>query len=227
MALYPYTLQPVPLNLSDAEFMQAQHEIFQQSTPSSSLKTVTKKEWAIIAVVVVLAIVGLVFVDGYSTLIFWLMLVLVVAYLLARTLGMKWYVQREYEKQMAKQEMPDEMRSLKLGVQKHGLIMAMPNPNAPTTTKQKGKGAKAMRGMQMRGATTQQATIPWSAVTSWDETADYLFLMFEFQGQQGSQIIPKRLANDKFPIDTVRTHLKEVVPIRGLRPESVVDMKKK
>ena len=28
MALYPYTLQPVPLNLSDAEFMQAQHEIF-------------------------------------------------------------------------------------------------------------------------------------------------------------------------------------------------------
>ena len=33
-------------------------------------KTVTKKEWAIIAVVVVLAIVGLVFVDGYSTLFF-------------------------------------------------------------------------------------------------------------------------------------------------------------
>jgi hypothetical protein len=78
-----------------------------------------------------------------------------------------------------------------------------------------------MRGMQMRAGATQQAVIPWSAVKSWDETDDYIFMMFEMKGQQGSQIIPKRLTTQKFPIDTVRQHLQEVVPIRGLNPESL------
>jgi hypothetical protein len=173
------------------------------------------KEWIIIGIVVLLAIAGLVFLTGYSTIIFWLMLVSVVIYLLVRTLGFKWYVKKEFEKQVSGQEMPDEMRQIKLGVQKHGLVMAMP-ANQPDLMQN-----PQMRGMQMRAGATQQAVIPWSAVKSWDETDDYIFMMFEMKGQQGSQIIPKRLTTQKFPIDTVRQHLQEVVPIRGLNPESL------
>lgn len=212
MALYPYTLQPVPLNLSEAEFQQAQFELFSQSSQSFGLASIKTKEWIIMAIVVVLAIAGLVLVSGYSTIIFWLMLIAVVLYLLIRTLGFKWYVKKEFEKQVAEQEMPEEMRNIKLGVQKHGLIMAMPAPDM-------GMQPKANRGMQMRAGAVQQAVIPWSAVKSWDETDDFIFMLFEMKGQQGSQIIPKRLQSQKFPIDSVRKHLQEVVPIRGLRPE--------
>ncbi|WP_367105865.1 YcxB family protein [uncultured Psychrobacter sp.] len=210
MALYPYTLQPVALNLTEAEFKQAQYELFTNASPSFGLKSLKTKEWIIMAVVVVLAIVGLIFVSGYSTIIFWVMLIAVAIYLLIRTLGFKWYVKKEFEKQVAEQEMPNEMRQMKLGVQKHGLVMAMP-VNQPDFS------SNQMRGMQMRAGQTQQAVIPWSAVKSWDETDDYIFMMFELKGQQGSQIIPKRLQTQKFPIDTVRQHLQEVVPIRGLQ----------
>lgn len=217
MALYPYTLQPVDINLTEEEFHQAQFELFEQTTPSFGLRSIKMKEWIIMAIFVVIAVAGLIFVNGYSTIIFWLMLILVAIYLLVRTLGMKWYVKKEFEKQMAEQEMPDEMRQLKLGVQKHGLIMAMPAPNAGLQNNM----SKSMRGMQMRASNTQQAVIPWTAVKSWDETDDYIFMLFEMQGQQGSQIIPKRLKANKFPIDTVRTHLQEVVPIRGLQVETL------
>ncbi len=214
MALYPYTLQPVALNLTEAEFKQAQYELFTNASPSFGLKSLKTKEWLIMAVVVILAIAGLVFVSGYSTIIFWLMLVSVVVYLMVRTLGFKWYVKKQFEKQVSEQEMPDEMRQMKLGVQKHGLVMAMP-------VKQPDMMNNQMRGMQMRAANTQQAVIPWSAIKSWDETDDYIFMMFEVKGQQGSQIVPKRLKGQKFPIDTVRQHLQEVVPIRGLNPENL------
>ncbi|WP_296405201.1 YcxB family protein [Psychrobacter sp.] len=215
MALYPYTLQPVDINLTEEEFHQAQFELFEQTSPSFGLKNIKMKEWIIMAIVASIAICGLIYVTGYSTFIFYLMLILVGLYLLVRTIGMKWYVKREFEKQMADQEMPDEMKQLKLGVQKHGLIMAMPAPNAGIQTN------KAMRGMQMRSSNTQQAVIPWTAVKSWDETDDYIFMLFEMQGQNGSQIIPKRLQAQKFPIDTVRTHLQEVVPIRGLQTQAI------
>lgn len=215
MALYPYTLQPVALNITEAEFHQAQYELFASASPSFGLKSIKTKEWAIMAVVMVLAIAGLVFVTGYSTIIFWLMMVAVVVYLLVRTLGFKWYVKREFEKQVADQEMPDEMRQMKLGVQKHGLVMAMP-VNQPDMFK-----SNQMRGMQMRAGSTQQAVIPWTAIKSWDETDDYIFMMFEMKGQQGSQILPKRLQDQKFPIDTVRQHLQEVVSVKGLNPENL------
>ena len=215
MALYPYTLQPVALNITEDEFHQAQYELFASASPSFGLSSIKTKEWVIMAVVVALAIAGLVFLTGYSTIIFWLMLVSVVIYLLVRTLGFKWYVKREFEKQVADQEMPDEMRQMKLGVQKHGLVMAMP-VNQPDMFK-----SNQMRGMQMRAGNMQQAVIPWSAVKSWDETDDYIFMMFEMKGQQGSQIIPKRLQAQKFPIDTVRQHLQEVVSVKGLNPENL------
>ena len=215
MALYPYTLQPVALNLTEAEFHQAQYELFASASPSFGLSSIKLKEWIIMAVAVVLAVAGLVFLTGYSTIIFWLMLAAVVVYLLVRTLGFKWYVKREFEKQVAEQEMPDEMRQMKLGVQKHGLVMAVP-VNQPDMF-----NSNQMRGMQMRAGSTQQAVIPWSAVKSWDETDDYIFMMFEMKGQQGSQIIPKRLQAQKFPIDTVRQHLLEVVAVKGLNTENL------
>ena len=215
MALYPYTLQPVALNLTEAEFHQAQYELFASASPSFGLSSIKMKEWIIMAVVVILAIAGLVFLTGYSTIIFWLMLAAVVIYLLVRTLGFKWYVKKEFEKQVADQEMPDEMRQMKLGVQKHGLVMAMP-VNQPDMF-----NSNQMRGMQMRAGSTQQAVIPWSAVKSWDETDDYIFMMFELKGQQGSQIIPKRLQAQKFPIDTVRQHLQEVIAVKGLNPHNL------
>ena len=215
MALYPYTLQPVALNLTEAEFHQAQYELFASASPSFGLSSIKMKEWIIMAVVVILAIAGLVFLTGYSTIIFWLMLAAVVIYLLVRTLGFKWYVKKEFEKQVADQEMPDEMRQMKLVVQKHGLVMAMP-VNQPDMF-----NSNQMRGMQMRAGSTQQAVIPWSAVKSWDETDDYIFMMFELKGQQGSQIIPKRLQAQKFPIDTVRRHLQEVIAVKGLNPENL------
>lgn len=215
MALYPYTLQPVALNLTEAEFHQAQYELFASASPSFGLSSIKLKEWIIMAVAVVLAVAGLVFLTGYSTIIFWLMLAVVVIYLLVRTLGFKWYVKKEFAKQVAEQEMPDEMRQMKIGVQKHGLVMAMP-VNQPDMF-----NSNQMRGMQMRAGSTQQAVIPWSAVKSWDETDDYIFMMFEMKGQQGSQIIPKRLQAQKFPIDTVRQHLKEVVAVKGLNPENL------
>ena len=46
-------------------------------------------------------------------------------------------------------------------------------------------------------------------------------MMFEMKGQQGSQIVPKRLEAQKFPIDTVRQHLQEVIPVKGLNPENL------
>ena len=215
MALYPYTLQPVALNLTEAEFHQAQYELFSSASPSFGLSSIKLKEWIIMAVAVVLAVAGLVFLTGYSTIIFWLMLAAVVIYLLVRTLGFKWYVKREFEKQVAEQEMPDEMRQMKLGVQKHGLVMAVPVNQSDMFS------SNQMRGMQMRAGSTQQAVIPWSAVKSWDETDDYIFMMFEMKGQQGSQIIPKRLQAQKFPIDTVRQHLLEVVAVKGLNTENL------
>ena len=215
MALYPYTLQPVALNLTEAEFHQAQYELFSSASPSFGLSSIKLKEWIIMAVAVVLAVAGLVFLTGYSTIIFWLMLAAVVIYLLVRTLGFKWYVKREFEKQVAEQEMPDEMRQMKLGVQKHGIVMAVPVNQSDMFS------SNQMRGMQMRAGSTQQAVIPWSAVKSWDETDDYIFMMFEMKGQQGSQIIPKRLQAQKFPIDTVRQHLLEVVAVKGLNTEKL------
>ena len=212
MALYPYTLQPVDLNLTEDEFRQAQLQLFDAN--NQTLTKITPKTWAILAVIVVLAILGLIFVHGYSTIIFWLMLVGVVIYLLARTYGLKWYVKREFEKQMASQSMPPEMQQIKLGVQQHGVVMSMPAPNMPAMPRGYNQPLVRSSGMQ-------QAVIKWDNVTNWQETPDYIFMMFEMKGQQGSQIVPKRLQAQKFPIDTVRQHLLEVIPAKGLNPENL------
>lgn len=207
-ALYPYTLKPIALNMTDAEFRGAQLALFEKGASNFTLKSIHTKEWIIMALVVVAAIAGLVFVSGYSTIIFWIMLALVGIYLLARTLGLKWYMRREYDKQVAGTQMPEEMTNVQLGVQSHGLVMSVPAPAGMLNNPQ-------MRGMQMRSAPMQSAVIPWNTVSSWDETDEYVFMMFEMRGQKGSQIIPKRLENNGLPIKTIVKHLSEVKP-KGL-----------
>lgn len=207
-ALYPYTLKPIALNMTDAEFRGAQLALFEKGASNFTLKSIRTKEWIVMATVVVAAIAGLVFVSGYSTIIFWLMLALVGIYLLARTLGLKWYMRREYDKQVAGAQMPEEMANVQLGVQSHGLVMSVPAPAGMLNSPQ-------MRGMQMRSAPMQSAVIPWNTVSSWDETDEYVFMMFEMRGQKGSQIIPKRLEDNGLPIKTILKHLSEVKP-KGL-----------
>lgn len=207
-ALYPYTLKPIALNMTDAEFRGAQLALFEKGASNFTLKSIRTKEWIVMAAVVVVAIAGLVFVSGYSTIIFWIMLALVGIYLLARTLGLKWYMRREYDKQVAGAQMPEEMANVQLGVQSHGLVMSVPAPAGMLNSPQ-------MRGMQMRSAPMQSAVIPWNTVSSWDETDEYVFMMFEMRGQKGSQIIPKRLEDNGLPIKTILKHLSEVKP-KGL-----------
>lgn len=207
-ALYPYTLKPIALNMTDVEFRGAQLALFEKGASNFTLKSIRTKEWVVMALVVAAAIAGLVFVSGYSTIIFWIMLALVGIYLLARTLGLKWYMRREYDKQVAGTQMPEEMTNVQLGVQSHGLVMSVPAPAGMLNNPQ-------MRGMQMRSAPMQSAVIPWNTVSSWDETDEYVFMMFEMRGQKGSQIIPKRLENNGLPIKTIVKHLSEVKP-KGL-----------
>lgn len=202
-ALYPYTLKPIALNMTDVEFRGAQLALFEKGASNFTLKSIRTKEWVVMALVVAAAIAGLVFVSGYSTIIFWIMLALVGIYLLARTLGLKWYMRREYDKQVAGTQMPEEMANVQLGVQSHGLVMSVPAPAGMLNNPQ-------MRGMQMRSAPMQSAVIPWNTVSSWDETDEYVFMMFEMRGQKGSQIIPKRLENNGLPIKTIVKHLSEV-----------------
>lgn len=207
-ALYPYTLKPIALNMTDAEFRGAQLALFEKGASNFTLKSIRTKEWIVMAAAAVVAIAGLVFVSGYSTIIFWIMLALVGIYLLARTLGLKWYMRREYDKQVAGAQMPEEMANVQLGVQSHGLVMSVPAPAGMLNSPQ-------MRGMQMRSAPMQSAVIPWNTVSSWDETDEYVFMMFEMRGQKGSQIIPKRLEDNGLPIKTILKHLSEVKP-KGL-----------
>nr|WP_217429510.1 YcxB family protein [Moraxella bovoculi] len=194
--------------MTDAEFRGAQLALFEKGASNFTLKSIRTKEWIVMAAVVVAAIAGLVFVSGYSTIIFWIMLALVGIYLLARTLGLKWYMRREYDKQVAGAQMPEEMANVQLGVQSHGLVMSVPAPAGMLNSPQ-------MRGMQMRSAPMQSAVIPWNTVSSWDETDEYVFMMFEMRGQKGSQIIPKRLEDNGLPIKTILKHLSEVKP-KGL-----------
>ena len=212
MALYPYTLQPIDLNLTEDEFRQAQLQLFDAN--NQSLTKITPKTWAILAIIVVLAVLGLIFVHGYSTIIFWLMLVGVVVFFIARTYGLKWYVKNEFEKQMAEQSMPPEMQQMKLGIQQHGVVMSMPAANiAPTP--------RGFNQPLVRGTGMQQAVIKWDNVTNWQETPDYIFMMFDDKNpktgerQQGSQIVPKRLGAQKYPIETLKHQKKKKIGQQG------------
>lgn len=202
MALYAYTLQPIPCKLTEAEMQQAQAELFNQ-TNAISMRT-----WIILGIIAAIGIAGVVYFSGGSSVFFWLLLVGVGLFFVFKFVGLPWYMRRE----MAKQPIPPEIKGIKLGLQPHGLVMSMPNQMAMQQMQQRMGGSKQgksmmtmMKGKQMGG------DIPWSAMTEWKETPNFYMVMFEVKGQQGSQIIPKRMKADNFPIDNMVKHLKEHV----------------
>lgn len=222
-ALYPYTMQPIALNLSEQEFKNAQLALFQKGANNFGLSSVRNKEWIVLGLVVLVSILGIVFVKGYSTIIFWLSLGLCVGYLLARTLGLKWYARREFDKQLAEAHLPPEMSQIKLGVQPKGLVVSMPMSGEQLSQIQamQKKRGHTQQSFAIKSMPAQQAIIPWTAVTSWDETEDFVFAVFEYQGQKGSQIIPKRMNKQNFPIHTLIKHLQEVTP-KGLKTDGLI-----
>ncbi|AWY20797.1 YcxB family protein [Moraxella bovis] len=221
-ALYPYTIQPVALNMTESEFKSAQLALFNKSSQSFGLKSVRTKEWLVLGVLAVASILGIIFVSGYSTILFWLTLGLCIGYLIARTKGLQWYAKREFDKQLNEIKLPPELNQMKLGVQPQGLVMSMPMAGEQLEQIQSvsKKRGHTTQGFTMKSSPMQQAIIPWTAVTSWDETDEFIFAMFEYQGQKGSQIIPKRLKNNHLPIDTIIKHLGKVTP-KGLKMENV------
>lgn len=174
---YPYTLQPLPYSLSVEEQQDAQFLLWQAGN------VISRKTWLILAAICAAAIVGIVLVNGYSTVIFWLMLVGVALFLAVRFYGLAWYVRRE----MGKQKI-EAIQGFKMGVQPHGLIMV-----------------QRVNGREGSGL------IEWKNFSEWRENDKYLYLTFNMKGQTGTQIIPKRMSGQKFPIDTVRKHLTETV----------------
>lgn len=176
-SLYPYTLQPVPFELSEAEQRSAQLAIWRRTN------SIGQKTWIILGVIVALAIAGLIFVKNYSTILFWLMLVGVVLYLLIRRFGLEWYVKRKLN-----QELIEDIKGIRMGVQPQGLSMIQRMGN------QEGRGM-----------------ISWKDVTEWQDHPDFLFLTFKVKGQQGAHVLPKRMNSQNFSFDTIRKHLTETV----------------
>lgn len=181
-------MQPVPYELSVAEQHTAQLSLWRASNH------ISRKTSLILAIVAAIGIAGIVYFQGYSTIFFWLLLLGVLAYIAIRLLGMEWYVKR----QIAKQDL-QPLSGFKIGVQPQGLVMVQKAPNI-----------KVPRGMAMP-ASAQEArgVIGWKDFTEWRENEQFLYLFYQFKGQQGTQIIPKRMADQKFPIETIRKHLTE------------------
>ncbi len=174
---YHYTLQPINYELSSAEQQEAQFDLWRQGNK------ISPKLWMILAAICVAAIAGIVFLKGYSTVFFWVILVGVALFLLVRFFGLAWYVKREIRKYPTQ-----DIKGIRLGVQPQGLIM-----------------------IQKMGMQEGRAMTEWKQVTEWKETEKYIFITSKIKGQTNSLILPKRLGAQKFPLDTVRKHLKELL----------------
>ena len=109
---YPYTLQPVPYDVSAEEQRAAQLMMWRSSNKMKP------KTWAIIGVVTALAVLGLIFLKNYSTAFCWVLLASVAIFLIGRLIGWPWYAKRKMN------EIPvQEIKGIKLGVQPHGMVM--------------------------------------------------------------------------------------------------------
>lgn len=175
--IYAYTLQPVPYEVSEAEQRHAQLLIWR------STNKIGTKAWAIMGVVIALALLGIVFIQNYSTILFWIMIACVVIYLLIRKFGLEWYVKRKMNEFPAQ-----EIKGIKLGVQPHGIVMR-----------------------QQMGAQEGVGAISWKDIYEWYDTPDFMLLNFKVKEQQGAYILPKRMNSKNFSFETIRKHLKEVV----------------
>ena len=81
--IYAYTLQPIPYEISEEEQRHAQLLIWR------STNKIGTKAWAIMGVIVALAILGIVLLKNYSTIFCWVALVGVVLYFLVRQFGLE------------------------------------------------------------------------------------------------------------------------------------------
>ncbi len=175
--LYAYTLQPVNYELTEAEQRDVQLKIWR------STNIISPKAWAIMAVVLALAIAGLIFLKNYSTIFCWVAIVAVVGYFLVRQFGLEWYVKRKMN------EFPvQEIKGIKLGVQPHGISMR-----------------------QKMGLQEGTGVIGWKEIYEWYNTADFILLKFKVKGQEGAYILPKRMDSKNFSFNTIRKHLNETV----------------
>ena len=153
-----------------------------------STNKISTKIWAIMGVILALAILGLIFIKNYSTVICWVAIVCVVLYYLGRKYGLEWYVKRKMN------EFPvQEIKGIRLGVQPHGIVMR-----------------------QQMGLQEGVGTIGWKNIYEWYNTPDFILVNFKVkdpkgQEQQGAYILPKRMDSKNFSFNTIRKHLKESV----------------
>lgn len=188
---YPYTMQPIPYELSVAEQHDAQLSLWRTSNH------INHKTWIIVALVALAGVAGIYWFQGYSTIFFWLLLIGAISYIAVRLYAVEWYVKR----QITKQEL-QPLGGIKIGIQPQGLVMIQKMP----------ANAKAPKGMAMPAAGQEaRGMIGWKEFTEWRETEQYLYLFYQVKGQQGTQIIPKRMAAQKLPLDTIRKHLTEAI----------------
>lgn len=184
-------MQPIPYELSVAEQHDAQLSLWRASNH------IARKTWIILALVALAGVAGVYWFQGYSTIFFWLLIVGAALYLAFRIYGLEWYVKR----QIAKQAL-EPLGGIKIGVQPQGLVMVQKIP----------ANFKAPKGMAMPPAGQEaRGVIGWKEFTEWRETEQYLYLFYQVKGQQGTQIIPKRMSAQKLPLETIRKHLLETV----------------
>ena len=196
MAKYEYTLQPIDARITPDEFRAAQMEMFAKTNQPS------KQTWLILAAVSLVGLGGVIYFSGISSVFFWLLLVGVALYFLIKFVGIKWYVKRE----LAKQEIPTEVTQMKLGLQPHGIVISMPNSMADQTMSGMNKNQRMMvKNRPMNG------DIAWKNISDYTETDNFLVVTFKLRGQDGSQVIPKRLSTLNFPIERLKQHLKDDV----------------
>ena len=175
--IYAYTLQPVAYEISEAEQRNAQLLIW-RSTNKISLKV-----WIICAIVLLISVLGLIFIKNYSTIIFWVAIVFVALFLLARTYGLEWYVKRKMK------EFPvQEIKGIKLGIQPHGITM-----------------------IQKMGLQEGRGTVAWKDIYEWYNTPEFVLVNFKVKDQQGAYILPKRMDSKNFSFTTMCKHLNEQV----------------
>lgn len=181
--LYAYTLQPVSYEITEAEQRNAQLAIWR------STNKIGTKAWAIMGAVIALAILGLILIKNYSTVICWVAIVCVVIYLLVRKFGLEWYVKRKMN------EFPvQEISGIKLGVQPHGIVMR-----------------------QKMGLQEGVGSVGWKDIYEWYNTPEFILVNFKVKGQQGAYILPNRLNSKNFSFETIRKHLNEAVgPAKNL-----------
>ncbi len=169
--MYQYTLQPVPLDIKETEWLDAfalHHQV-------------PRKTWLILAAVMAFALLGIIFLRGYSTIFFWVVLVCAVIFGLARVYGLRFWIKRQLGEQIAAYP-----KGIRVGVQPFGLVMFQKMGN------QEGRG-------QMN----------WNQFSEWRENENLILLYVA--NQPGFQVIPKRLNAQKFPIETLRKHLSETL----------------